>query len=102
MRKRLLKRRPVRDLRDSLPRQVIVALFIASLDRDEHLVARLHGLRVAIKGRTGKHTFRFEPNVQDHGVGCEGNHSSLDLTAAGLRLRMRTLKLPESISERFG
>ena len=44
----LLQRRPIRGLRNLLAGKFVVAFRIAALDRDRHLVARLHRLRPEI------------------------------------------------------
>ncbi len=75
--KGLLQGRPVRGLRNLLAGEFVVAFRIAALDRHRHLVARLYGC--ALERSQRNDAFGLETNIEEDGLGRNGDHRSFEL-----------------------
>ncbi len=81
--------------------QFVIAFGIAPLDGDLNFVAGLRR-RVRRKRRERENTFGFESDIENDGVGSQGNHSSFaSLSARFLLAGMTVLVLGKNIFERF-
>ena len=96
----LFERRPVVRLRHFEPRQVVVALFVAALDRDRDLLARLHTFRIVPERRTRQHAFDLVADIDEDLFGGNRDNRALNLLCAARRLmRVAALELHEDVCE---
>ncbi len=94
----LLQGRPIRGLRDLLAGEFVVAVQIAALDRNRHLVARLHNF--ALERGQPNDAFSLETNVKEDRLSRNGYHRAFELLSTVFFLAgMGFLVLRENVFE---
>jgi len=62
--------------------EFVIALGIAAFDRDQQLIAGPSRVRRALEIREGENAFAFESDVEDYGIGGDGDYRPFELFAA--------------------
>ena len=98
--KRPFQPAPVLRQRHAGARELVIPLGIASLHRDQELVARLYGFASALEPRQGQDTLAFVADIEQHGIVCDRNHCALKLFSPVLSfVRMAALVFGEKVAK---
>ena len=102
LREGFFKRGPVAGLRYLESRELVVALFVAALDRDEDFVARLHAFGIVRESGARQNAFGLVADVDENLFGGEGDDGALDLLRAGCGLvGVAVLELGQDVGKVF-
>ena len=94
-----LESRPVAGLRDTMARELVVALFVAAGDGDGKCVAGLDAFGVVGEDRTRQNAFNLVADIEDNLIGGKRDDRALKLFAFGA-MRVRALECRECVGKR--
>src|ERR1019366_7214421 len=103
IRERFLQRGPVLGPLHLDAGQFVIALRVAALDGNRHLVAGLGRLAGGLELRQGNGAFGLVADIEEHGFAGDGNYRALQSTLALFAdaMSMRTFVLGENIAKRL-